>query len=210
MTVFIFSYLRYEDIKLGRQDSKILTCVFSERYGFGWFAFLVIFSVFFFFPKCLEKCNIITVRTKKKKKFQKSLCFTWQSGSWLGEHLNHTAVFVQINMVWFLWVSQKNEMFLRDLSVYVFAWARKHRHKYTCFFLLRCPRIFGSLAPGPEFQLPPPKQGASCVCETQAAAPTGEDTPQLPAPSQRKPPCVHRPPHEGRKWKPLGKRAECL
>lgn len=67
MTVFIFSYLRYEDIKLGRQDSKILTCVFSERYGFGWFAFLVIFSVFFFFPKCLEKCNIITVRTKKKK-----------------------------------------------------------------------------------------------------------------------------------------------
>lgn len=61
------------------------------------------------------------------------------------------------------------------------------------FFLLCCPRMFGSLAASPEFQWPPPKLGASCVCETQAAAPAREDTPGLPAPSWRKRPCVHRP-----------------
>lgn len=90
---------------------------------------------------------------------------------------------------------QKNETFLLELSVHVCTRARKHRHKYTTLFLLCCPTIFGSLAPSPKFQLPPPKLGASCVCETQAAAPSGQDTPQLPASLQRKLPlCVQATP----------------
>lgn len=72
MTVFIFSYLRYEDIKLGRQDSKILTCVFSERYGFEWFAFLVIFSVFFFFFPSVQK-NVILLQSGKKRTPKKKI-----------------------------------------------------------------------------------------------------------------------------------------
>ena len=100
---------------------------------------------------------------------------------------------------------QKNETFLLELSVHVCTWARKHRHKYITLFLLCCPTIFGSLAPSPKLQLPPPKLGASCVCETQAAAPSGEDTPQLPASLQRKLPlCVQAsPPGQKRRtaWK---------
>lgn len=65
------------------------------------------------------------------------------------------------------------------------------------FFLLCCPRIFESLAPSPEFRLPPPNLGASCVCETQAAAPVGEDAPQMllsfPPRCRERCPCVHRP-----------------
>lgn len=90
---------------------------------------------------------------------------------------------------------QKNETLLLELSVHVCTWARKHRHKYTTLFLLCCLTVFGSLAPSPKFQLPPPNLGASCVCETQAAAPLGEDTPQLPASLQRKLPlCVQASP----------------
>lgn len=54
-----------EDTKLRRQYSKILAFTFPEKYGFGWFAFLVI--LFWFFPS-VKKCNIVIVRKKRQKK----------------------------------------------------------------------------------------------------------------------------------------------
>lgn len=83
-----------EHIELRSQYFKILTLTFSERYGLGWFAFLVI--LFCFLPS-VKKCNTVTVRKKDQKYSEEPVFYMANTFSWLDVHLNHMAVFVQIN-----------------------------------------------------------------------------------------------------------------
>lgn len=134
MIIFILWHLYCEDITLERQYSKILIFVSSEKYGFSRLLFLSFFPCFF--SKCLK--NVILLQSGKKKrekKIQKSLCFTWQSvflTGWASE--SQGGLCANKQGLIFVSVPEKNDMFLWDLSVRVFAWARKHRHKYTYFF----------------------------------------------------------------------------
>ena len=118
------------------------------------------------------------------------------------------AVFVQINKGGiFQKVPEKRNVSMRIICPCLY-WSKKTQTQIHMLFLLCYPRIFGSLAPSPEFQLPPPNLGASCVCETQAAAPVGEDTPQLPASSQRKLPLCAQASPPGQKMRTAWKNSK--
>lgn len=58
--------------------------------------FLSFFYGFFFF-QMLKKCNIVTVWKKTKETLRRACVLPGSAFSWLGVHLNHAAVFVQIN-----------------------------------------------------------------------------------------------------------------
>ena len=146
------------------------------------------FSVF---PSVLQNIYYCYSQKKKDKKYsEEPECFAWQSLcgiGWVSE--SHGGLCANKQGLILLGVLEKWNVSVRFFYPCL-CWARKRRHKCTCFSGCAALEPFGSLAPSPECQLPPPKLGASCVCETQAAAPTGEDTPQLPASSQSKLPLV--------------------
>lgn len=149
-----------EDTKLRRQYSKILAFTFPEKYGFGWFAFLVI--LFCFFPS-VKKCNIVIVRKKDKKKYSEGPVLHGSAFSWLVVHLNHMAVFAQINRgEIFQKVPEKRNVSMRIICPCL-CWSKKTQTQIHMLFLLCYPRIFGSLPPSPGFQLPPPKS-ESLLC----------------------------------------------
>lgn len=60
----------------------------------GGLLFLSFFSVFF---QVLKKCNTVTVRKKDQKYSEEPVFYMANTFSWLDVHLNHMAVFVQIN-----------------------------------------------------------------------------------------------------------------